>query len=223
MAKHILKVTASDKITHDVLRIRTEKPLDFQFKPGQATEVAINKEEWKNEFRPFTFTSLPKDDFLEFTIKTYPSHAGVTNELLNLKANDELIVGDAWGTIAYKGKGVFIAGGAGITPFISIFRELQAEGKLADNKLIFANKTFADIINRDELQSLLGANFVNILSDEQLEGYGEGFISLDFLKQNSDRTDQYFYVCGPRPMMKATLGFLKEMGVADSYIIKEEF
>ncbi len=223
MAKHILKVTASDKITHDVLRIRTEKPLDFQFKPGQATEVAINKAEWKNEFRPFTFTSLPKDNFLEFVIKTYPSHAGVTNELLNLKANDELIVGDAWGTIGYKGKGIFIAGGAGITPFISIFRELQAEGNLAENKLIFANKTLADIINRDELQSLLGANFVNILSDEQREGYGEGFISLDFLKQNSDRTDQYFYVCGPRPMMKATLGFLKEMGVEDSYIIKEEF
>ena len=98
------------------------------------------------EKRPFTFTCLPNDDYLEFTIKTYPSHKGVTNELLQLKQEDELILHDVFGAIAYKGEGVFIAGGAGVTPFISIFRFLRSKNEIGGNKLIFANKRKADII-----------------------------------------------------------------------------
>ena len=117
------------KVTHDVVRIRMEKPANYAFTPGQATEVAINKENWKEERRPFTFTCLPDDDYLEFTIKTYPSHKGVTNELLSLQPGDELIIHDVWGAISYKGEGIFIAGGAGITPFLSIFRWLASQKK----------------------------------------------------------------------------------------------
>ena len=127
MEQYILKVKSVDKATHDVLRIKIEKPQHFHFEPGQATEIAINKKDWEFELRPFTFTCLPTDDYLEFTIKTYPQHKGVTNELLSLKAGDELIVGEPWGTINYKGPGVFIAGGAGVTPFIAIFRHLHSK------------------------------------------------------------------------------------------------
>ena len=129
--EHIVKIKSIDKVTHDVLQIVTEKPQKYNFTPGQATEISINKNGWKDEKRPFTFTCLPDNDYLEFTIKTYPSHKGVTNELLQLKKNDELILHDVFGAIAYKGEGVFIAGGAGVTPFISIFRYLQSKMKLA--------------------------------------------------------------------------------------------
>ncbi|MCU0473556.1 MAG: hypothetical protein MUC93_09360 [Bacteroidales bacterium] len=115
-----IKIISIGHITHDVLQIFTEKPQELSFTPGQATEISINKEGWQNEKRPFTFTSLPNDDYLQFTIKTYPAHKGVTNELLQLKKNDELILHDVFGAIAYKNEGVFIAGGAGVTPFISI-------------------------------------------------------------------------------------------------------
>ena len=76
------------------------------------------------EKRPFTFTSLPGDDHLEFTIKCYTDHDGVTNQLGQLKAGDELLLHDIWGAIHYTNEGTFIAGGAGITPFIAIFRQL---------------------------------------------------------------------------------------------------
>lgn len=97
--------------------------------------------------RPFTFTCLPEDNYIEFTIKTYPARKSVTNQLLQLKAGDELILHDVFGDIAYKGAGVFIAGGAGVTPFIAIFRYLQSKNIVGNNKLIFANKTKADIIH----------------------------------------------------------------------------
>jgi predicted ferric reductase len=66
---------------------------------------------------------------LEFTIKIYDSHKQVTKELAKLKHGDELIIRDVWGAIEYKGE-VFIAGGAGVTPFIAIFRKLQLMIKL---------------------------------------------------------------------------------------------
>lgn len=136
----ISKISNIHFLNHDVLHIRTQKPDDFQFTPGQATDIAINKEEWKDEKRPFTMTSLPEDDFLEFTIKVYPSHDGVTEKLSKLKEGDTLLIGDTYGAIEYKGPGVFIAGGAGITPFISIFKSLEKKNKSKNNLLLFANK-----------------------------------------------------------------------------------
>ena len=47
------------------------------------------------------------------------------NGISKLKPGDDLIIRDVWGAISYKGEGVFIAGGAGVTPFISIFRDLK--------------------------------------------------------------------------------------------------
>ena len=84
-----VKILEVEKITHDVLGIKTEKPAGYTFIPGQVTEVAVNDKKWINEKRPFTFTNLPGDDHLEFTIKTYPAHNGVTNRLLNLRPGDE--------------------------------------------------------------------------------------------------------------------------------------
>src|ERR1035437_7847096 len=205
-----------------VLKIATEKPQQFNFTPGQATEVSINKDGWKDEKRPFTFTCLPDNDYIEFTIKTYPSHKGVTNELLHLKINDELILHDVFGTIAYKGEGVFIAGGAGVTPFISIFRQLQSKNKIGNNKLIFANKTKADIILEDEFKKLLGKNFINILSDEKVQGYAHGQITEDFIKANSSGTNQLFYVCGPPPMIEAIEKQLANLHINEKSIVKEE-
>jgi ferredoxin-NADP reductase len=154
MRQYHVKIKSIIRITPDVLKIITEKPQQYSFTPGQATDVSINKEGWQKEKRPFTFTSLPDDDYLEFTIKTYPLHKSVTNQLLQLKQNDELILHDAFGAISYKGEGVFIAGGAGITPFISIFRYLQLKNEIGNNMLIFANKTKADIINELEFKKL---------------------------------------------------------------------
>jgi len=221
MESHIVKIKSIDKVTHDVLRFVLQKPDNYTFTPGQATEVAINKENWKDERRPFTFTCLPEDDYLEFTIKTYPSRKGVTNELLNLRPGDELIIHDVWGAISYKGEGIFIAGGAGITPFLSIFRYLNSVNKISGNKLIFANKTKADIIHEDELRRLLGDSFINILSDETIEGYEHGFITESFLKKNLSATGSKFYVCGPPPMMDAVQKILSNLGVSDESVVVE--
>jgi len=222
MKQHLVKIKSIKHITHDVLQIVTEKPQEYSFNPGQATEIAINRTGWDDKKRPFTFTSLPENDFLEFTIKTYPSHKGVTNELLQLGKDDELILHDVFGAIVYKGEGVFIAGGAGVTPFICIFRYLQSKNEIGNNKLIFANKTTDDIILALEFKKLLSGNFINILSDEKTEEYAQGQITEDFLKANITDTDKQFYVCGPPAMMVAIEEQLSHLGIDKKAITVEE-
>ena len=223
MEQHLVKIKSINNVTHNVLRIVTEKPQMYNFTPGQATEVSINKKGWQDEKRPFTFTCLPDDEDLEFTIKTYPSHKGVTNELLQLKQNDELILHDVFGAIGYKGEGVFIAGGAGVTPFISIFRFLRSRNEMGDNKLIFANKRKVDIILKQEFENLLRQNFINILSDEKTNGYAHGYITEEFLKANIADPKMKIYLCGPEPMMETVEKHLSNLGVEGKSIIKEEF
>ena|SRR5688572_30845408 len=221
MEEHIVKIRSVKNVTHDVLRFTLDKPMGYNFVPGQATEVAINKDEWKEERRPFTFTCLPGDSHLEFTIKTYPSHNGVTNALRQLKPGDELLLHDVWGAISYKGEGVFIAGGAGVTPFIAIFRDLNSKKQIGSNVLIFANKTKADIIDESDFRKMLGGAFINILADEKIEGYGHGMINEEFLKKNVKNFKQQFYVCGPPPMMDAVRGQLNKLGVGENAITVE--
>lgn len=223
MEQHFVKIKSIEKITHDVLRIVSEKPNGYHFISGQATEISIDKTGWENERRPFTFTCLPTDSYLEFTIKTYPSHKGVTNELLKLKEEDGLILHDVFGAIAYKGEGIFIAGGAGVTPFISIFRLLQSKNEVGGNKLIFANKSRADIILEQEFKRLLGKNFINILSDEKVEEYAYGYVTAEFLKENITDLKKRIYLCGPEPMMESVEKQLSNLGVEAKSIIKEEF
>lgn len=222
MEKYIVKIKSKVNITHDVLQIVTTKPDNYDFTPGQATEISINKTGWESKKNPFTFTSLPENDYLEFTIKTYPAHKGVTNELLKLKKDDELILHEVFGYITYKGEGIFIAGGAGVTPFISIFRHLKTENKIGRNKLIFANKTKKDIILEDEFKQLLGNNFINILSEEKLDGYANGQITADFIKNAKEGNKEIFYLCGPPPMMEAIEKQLITLNVKKDNIIKEK-
>lgn len=221
MEHHSVIVKSVDKLTHDVLKIATTKPEGYSFIPGQATEIAIDKPGWEEARRPFTFTNLPGDDHLEFVIKTYPEKKGVTNELLNLKANDQLLIHDVFGAITYDGQGSFIAGGAGITPFISIFRYLQSKHEVNGNRLIFANKTRSDIILESWFKNLLGSSFVNILSEEEAEGYHYGFINRELITDNIVNKDQRFYVCGPPPMMDAVMKQLEDLDINKNAIVLE--
>lgn len=222
MEEHIVRILDLEQVTQNVRRFRVEKPDGYTFIPGQATEISVNKPELINKKGPFTFTCRNSDHYLEFTIKIYPQRQGKTNELGKLKVGEELIIRDVWGTIAYKGKGVFIAGGAGITPFIAIFRDLETRNEVDGNRLLFANRTKEDIINEDEFRRLLGENFINILSDEQAEGFEYGFVDDNFLNKYITDFSQKFYICGPPPMMKAVLAHLKMLEVSEDSIIKED-
>jgi len=217
-----LKILAVKQVTHNVRSYKLEKPPGYAYTPGQATELSILKEGWEKEKRPFTFTSLPDSDHLEFTIKSYTDHDGVTNQLLKIEPGDIFEIGDAWGAIEYKGEGVFIAGGAGVTPFIAIFRYLHSKNQVGGNKLFFSNKTTGDIILKEEFENILGDNFINIITQERTEDFYHGKIDKAYLQQNIQNFNQHFYVCGPDAFTASILNALKELGAdADTLVFEK--
>lgn len=222
MEEHVVKILERQHVTHDVIRFALEKPENYRYIPGQATEVAINKPEWKEEKRPFTFTSLNDWDHLEFIVKIYRQNDGVTSQLGKLRMGDELILHDVWGAINYQGEGTFIAGGAGVTPFIAILRQLQKEGTLGRNQLIFSNKTQKDIILRDEFSNMLGDRFINTLTAEEVPGYDHRRIDAAYLKEKITDFSQYFYVCGPDRMVTDLQEILTVLGAAKDRVVVEQ-
>ena len=222
MEEHIVKILSVKNVTHNVRSFQIAKPAGYKFEPGQATEVSINKEGWKDEKRPFTFTSLNEWPHLEFTIKMYKDHSGVTNELGTLKPGDELIIRDVWGAIAYKGEGYFIAGGAGITPFIAILRQLKKDNKVNNNQLYFSNKTSGDIILHEELDQVLGKNAHYIITDAKDQQFGKKYIDKDFLTSEIQNFNKPFYVCGPDKMITEINKILTELGADPESVVFEK-
>lgn len=211
-----------EAVTRNVGRFVTTKPEGYSFRPGQATEVSIAKDGWKDEKRPFTFTSLPEDPLLEFTIKIYPEKDGVTDRLAELQVGEELIIGEPWGAIEYKEPGVFIAGGAGVTPFIAILRDLQKKEEIDGNRLLFSNETEDDIILAGELRRMLGDGALYTVTSEDSETYREGRIDESFLSQEIKDFDQHFYVCGPPAMVDDVTSSLKSLGASEEKIVVEQ-
>ena len=219
---HVVRIIHIEQVTHDVKCFRMEKPEGYEFLPGHAADVAINKPGMEEQVRPFTFTALTRQPYLEFTIKRYADHNGVTDKLHQLKVGDELIISDSWGAIDYKGPGYFIAGGAGITPFIAILRTLYDENIIPGNKLFFSNKTDADIIYKDELVKMLDGNVVFILTRQQSSLYMHGRVDEKFIKEQIPDLSRHFYICGPDPMVAELVSLIQKAGASADAVVFEK-
>jgi hypothetical protein len=185
--------------------------------------VAINAEGWTEKRRPFTFTSLPTARKLEFIIKIYDDHDGVTKRLGLLRAGDELILHEPFGAITYQGPGYFIAGGTGVTPFIAILRQLHKEERVQGNTLLVSNRTVSDLILDDELVQLMGEKqYLRIFSRQGVIGFRERHIDRDILVALVQDFDQHFYVCGPKSFVNDINAILLSLGVNAQLLVFEK-
>lgn len=217
-----IAITKTEAVTHDVVRLTVEKPDGYRFTPGQATDVALDRDGWREETRPFTFTALADADHLQFVIKVYDDHDGVTQQIGGLREGDRLLIDEPWGAITYTGPGTFIAGGAGVTPFIAILRDLAAKGDLAGNRLIFSNKTERDIIMREEFEAMEGLDCLFTVTDQPDSALARGLVDRDFLKKHVTDFSQSFYVCGPPKMVESVSADLEALGAQPDSVVFED-
>lgn len=223
-----LTLQSIEPVTHDVNHLVFDRPEGLDFVPGQAIDMALDKEGWREERRPFTFTSLPGQNRLEFVIKSYPEsadgHDGVTERIGRMQPGDAVLVEEPWGAIEDKGDGVFIAGGAGVTPFIAILRKkLEERGTLEGNTLVFSNKTEADIILRETFEEMPGLKTVFLVTDEEASPLHRKQIDGKLLAQVVTPARDVCYVCGPDAMLDDMAKALRDIGVAEDRIVTEEF
>ena len=207
-----------EQLTHDVVRLTLERPKDYKFTAGQAIDFKLDLPEVKDKVSPFTFTGLNTADHLELTIKCYPSHHGMTEQIAKLQTGDEVIISEAWDTVALKGPGVFIAGGTGMTPFIAILRQKKVDGTLPGNMLFFFNKKKEDVFMEDEFRNWLGADFTSVLTNEEAAGHVRGVVSAEFMKAHIKDLHQPFYTCGPEGFVNAVKSALTSLGASEEMI-----
>ncbi|MBK9422499.1 MAG: flavodoxin reductase [Flavobacteriales bacterium] len=219
---YAVKILDSAFITPDVKRFKVEKPKGYTFIPGQAAGVALDKPGWADRKKPFTFTSLTSSRTLEFIIKIYDDHDGVTKQLGLAKKSDGLLLGDPYGAIHYQGPGFFFAAGAGVTPYIAILRDLQKKKKLAGNTLVCSNKTADDVIMDKEFTEMLGKNFLNIFTRQHVIGFREKRIDRDTLVALVQDFNQHFYVCGPQAFVTDLCDMLKTLGADPGSLVIEQ-
>lgn len=119
-----------------------------------------------------------------------------------------------------------LAGGIGITPFLQLIDRIPP----ARLNLIYGNKTKEDIAFYPELSQKLKARMVNVLSrcevtDPAVLNCEVGFISAELLQKylGGNITQYEYFVCGPPPMMKASIALLKELGVPEEQVHIEVF
>jgi ferredoxin-NADP reductase len=221
MGQHVVKILESSFITHNVKQFKVEKPKGYSYTPGQATKLALNKPGWKEKEREFNFTSLTSAKTLEFIIKIYDEHLGVTQQLGLAHAGDELLMGEPFGAMSYHGPGYFFAAGSGVTPFIAILRDLQKKKQLEGNTLLCTNQTADDVILYEELSKMLGKNFLNMFTRQHVIGFQERRMDRNTVVTLVQNFDQKFYICGPDSFVANISDILRSLGAkAESIVIE---
>jgi ferredoxin-NADP reductase len=210
-----VRLLSKERLNHDVIQFHFERPTGYTFIAGQAIELTLEGLHKKGP-APFTFTGLNSDPNLELTIKIYEEHNGLTAALARLKSGDEVTITAPWDSFTNKGPGVFIAGGAGITPFMAMLRQMHVDGTIGNSRLFFSNKQSDDIFFHDELKKILGNRYIDILTREKENAHQK--IDEAFLLKNTDRVEQPYYVCGPPGFIETIEQSLVKIGAAKDYI-----
>ena len=218
---YTLTVQKIEPLTHDTYHIICSRPDGFDFEPGQATHMALDKEGWRDEDRAFTMTSDPAADHVSFVIKSYPSHDGVTEMVPDIEPGDRWLAEEPAGAITDHGCGTFIAAGAGITPFIAILDKHAREG-IGGDHLIFANEMDRDIILKDHWDQMSGLTATYVVSDQEDTAHRKGQIDEAMLRDIGVQTDRPCYVCGPQGFVDDIRDALKAIGVPEDKIITED-
>lgn len=219
---HTLTLKSKAPVTHDTVLLEFDRPPGFDFVPGQATHWGLDVPGMETVGRPFTITSLPSEDRLEFVIKVYPrathpDHDGVTERIGQMQPGEKVFVDTPSGDIRDAGPGVFVAGGAGITPFIPILKDRARRQALEGCTLIYSTKSEADIILRGAWEAMDGLNTLYVTTETPGDANRIDAAFIDEMVSFDNR----FYVCGPPPMMQSVIADLRAYGVGDQDIIAE--
>ncbi len=212
-------VNALERATEVVLKPVGEM---LDFRPGQFAFVEIEGKGW-NEPHPFTISSAPGEGRLRFTMKVLGDWTRQVRE--ELKPGGNVLVRGPYGrfdTAEAGPKQVWLAGGIGLTPFLSTIRAMEP-GDPRQIHLVYAAREERDAIFLDELRDRAAAlgnvTLVPLFSDEG------NFARVDKMAENlPDPLPSYdYFLCGPKPMVEGLVKDLRAAGVPRSRLHTEAF
>lgn len=201
------------------------------FRAGQYVCAALNID-GSLTTRPYSICSSPaeiNEGKIAVTVKTNPNGFAADWILANWHVGQEVRLSGAEGFMYYEevrdGKNVVaLAGGVGITPYISMARAIRDGIEDFNLTVIFNSRTEDSILFRKEFEEICAATdkvkIVHVLSREEKEGYEHGHITAELIKKYAPETYSV-YICGPESMYKAALEEVKKLGVKNKDIRHE--
>lgn len=236
--KYQYHIQSNRQIAPGVIQLTLQRNIDtpvFRFRPGQYATISGTANGEKIAERPFSISSSPNDqNHLQFTLKVFGNYTTLVSQL---KANDPVTIAGPYGSFIFDERAerelVLIAGGIGITPFISMIRYATEKQLPQLITLIYSSRQYATTPFLDEIQELAEKNpqfrAVIHLTDEKTPltkpGWYNGRIDATKLSQYCQDVDQYatFFICGPTIFTNVIRADLHELGVAEERIVTEEF
>lgn len=227
LRKHPYRVASVDRITHDTWNLGFDGG-KVDRKPGQFMLLQLVREGKTSESHPFTISSGPEEP-PSVTVKSVGDFTSMIGET---KVSDVAFLDAPYGVFSFINHDskdlVFIAGGIGITPFLSMLRHIRDAGLERNVTLIWGNKTQEDIAFREEIEAMEGQihslKVVHVMSEEPTWQGEKGFIDEELLKRCiPDFAGAEFFVCGPPLMMQSVEASLRHLGVPKDSIHTERF
>lgn len=181
------------------------------------------------EAHPFTISSSPTQETLSITVKAV---GDFTNSLSEMKTPSTALIDMPYGTFSFLNHStealVFIAGGIGITPFMSMLRVARDRGDGRAILLLWGNRHERDIAFREELEDMVkdlpALKVVHVLSRQDDWPGEKGHVDTERLRKHlKDFTTPRFFVCGPVPMMRSVKSTLRRLGTPGNRIHMERF
>jgi predicted ferric reductase len=203
----------------------------FRFAPGQFAWLKLDGSPFTLEEHPFSFSSSAEGSRrLEFGIKKLGDFSSAVGDVpagtrAYLDGPHGAFSSDRYAAAGY----VFLAGGIGITPFMSMLRTMRDREDRRPVLLIYADKGWDDVAYRDDLSELeqqLNLEIVYVLEEPPDDWEGEeGMIDDELLERHlpDNALDRVFMVCGPPPMMDAVQDSLRGRDVPQARIQLEKF
>ncbi len=231
----VAEVVSKDPVTHDMrhLVLKLVEPAEVRFFPGQYVDLAIPG---TDEVRSFSManTSSQESGLLEFVIKVYPD--GLFSGFLadRLQVGDRLDLTGPFGVFTlregYDSELIFLGGGAGMAPILSLLRSMVEKGIGRKATYYYGARTRKDLCFEAELRELEsrlpGFRYVPALSEPAADDDWDGEVGLitDVLKRHvNDLKGSHAYVCGPPPMVEAAMPLLATLGVEEKRIYYDKF
>src|SRR6266496_1463752 len=210
------------KLSTEVTMRAKKEPIKKQ-RAGQFLFVRFPSDKDLNESHPFTISSAPTEDVLRLTIK---ASGNFTRDLFaKLKEGSDATIEGAYGMFDYKTGGqkqIWIAGGIGLTPFLSFMRDMH--GNLAhDVDFYYTVRHPEEALFIDEITAAAEKN--SCLKVHVRYSAKEGSLTIEDIAKNAGGNVSGYdvYLCGPLPMMQAFEKKFLALGLPKNHIHYEEF